>query len=246
MTEPPAVTGVQQRIAFFGGTFDPPHRGHLIVARAAADRFRLDRVLFAPVARQPLKPERAAPTILHRYAMVTLATADDPRFVPSQLDVTDTGQPNYTVDTLARLRDAMPNAKLFSLIGADAFQSIAQWREPQKLLALCDWIVAARPGYSLDALETALPPGTLSEPLDQDPDGDGLLLLNGDDTNTRLLLLPETHEAVSATRVRSAVSQDFDQQDFGRKDFDPENFWKALDVPERVADYIRKTGLYQR
>lgn len=235
------MTGPQQRIAFFGGTFDPPHRGHLIVARAAAERFRLDRVLFAPVARQPLKPERASTTILHRYAMVTLATADDPRFVPSQLDVADIGQPNYTIDTLARLRDAMPGTKLFSLVGADAFQSIVQWREPRKLLALCDWIVAARPGFALDTLETALPPGTLCEPLDKDPDGDGLLLLNEDDSNTRLLLLPETHEDVSATRVRDSITHEYGVQDFSEQDF-----WKTLDVPEPVADYIRKMGLYPR
>lgn len=240
------MTGTQQRIAFFGGTFDPPHRGHLVVARAAADRFRLNRVLFAPVARQPLKPDSGTASVLDRYAMVALATAEDARFVPSQLDVVDTGQPNYTVDTLVRLRNAMPDAKLFSLIGADAFQSIAQWREPRKLLAVCDWIVAARPGYPLDALETAMPPGTLCEPLDEDADGDGLLLLNEDGSNTRVLLLTETRADVSATRVRSAVSQDFDRQEFGRKDLDPENFWKALDVPERVAEYIRKTALYRR
>jgi nicotinate-nucleotide adenylyltransferase len=220
----------QRRIAFFGGTFDPPHRGHLAVARAAAHRFRLDRVLFAPVARQPLKLESKLTSVLHRYAMVALATAEDPRFVPSQLDVADTGEPNFTVDAIARLRGEEPEAKLFSLIGADAFQSITHWREPRKLLSLCDWIVAARPGYSLDALETALPAGTLCAPLEDDEEGEGLLLLHEHESSTRVLLLKETREDVSATQVRTAVTEDV---------------WKMQDVPPNVADYIRKTGLYQ-
>ena len=220
----------QRRIAFFGGTFDPPHHGHLAVARAAADRFRLDRILFAPVARQPLKLESQPTSMLHRYAMVALATADDPRFVASQLDVADTGAPNFTVDAIARLRNEEPEAKLFSLIGADAFQAIARWREPQKLLSLCDWIVAARPGYSLDALEAALPAGVVCATLEDDEEGEGLLLRHEHQSSTRVLLLKETREDVSATEVRSAITEDA---------------WKMQDVPPRVADYIRKTRLYQ-
>jgi nicotinate-nucleotide adenylyltransferase len=227
----------QERVAFYGGTFDPPHRGHLAVARAAAEHFRLRRVLFAPVARQPLKAESSATSILHRFAMVALATADDARFIPSQLDVVDSGEPNFTVDALARLRVEAPEVKLFSLVGADAFQSIADWREPRKLLSLCDWIVAARPGYTLNALESALPTGILSEQLDKDPDGEGLLLLNEDGGNTRVLLLTETREDVSATKVRSTIEVATGIT---------HDAWKTQDVPEQVADYIRKTGLYQK
>jgi nicotinate-nucleotide adenylyltransferase len=223
------------RIAFFGGTFDPPHRGHLAVARAAAERFRLDRVLFAPVARQPLKAESRAASILDRFAMVALATAEDPRFVASQIDAVERGEPNFTVDALARLRDAEPEAKVFALAGADAFQGIAEWRSPEKLLAMCDWIVAARPGYSLDALEGSLPPEILAEPLDSDPEGEGLLLLHEGDATTRVLLLMETKEDVSATQVRAGVGAVTGQHG-----------WQSRDVPEIVADYIRKTGLYQR
>lgn len=222
-----------ERIAFFGGTFDPPHRGHLAVARAAAERFRLDRVLFAPVARQPLKAEARAASIFHRFAMVALATAEDSRFVVSEIDALDRGEPNFTVDALARLGEAEPDAKVFSLAGADAFQGIAEWRSPEKLLAMCDWIVAARPGYSLDALEEALPKGMLAEPLDGDAEGEGLLLLHEGDATTRVLLLMETREDVSATQVRSGVGA-------------ARNGWQSRDVPETVADYIRKTGLYQR
>lgn len=222
-----------ERIAFFGGTFDPPHRGHLAVARAAAERFRLDRVLFAPVARQPLKAEARGASIFHRFAMVALATAEDSRFVVSEIDAVDRGEPNFTVDALAGLRDAEPDAKLFSLAGADAFQGIAEWRSPKRLLAMCDWIVAARPGYSLEALEEALPKGMLAEPLDSDPEGEGLLLLHDGDATTRVLLLMETKEDVSATEVRSGVGA-------------ARTGWQSRDVPEMVADYIRKTGLYQR
>src|SRR5579875_2005151 len=106
-----------QRIAFFGGTFDPPHLGHIAIAKAAADRFALDQILFAPVASQPLK-DHTATSFLHRYAMTVLATQADPRFAPSLLDA-PSETPNYTVDTLTRLRASFQQeTTLFMLIGA--------------------------------------------------------------------------------------------------------------------------------
>ena len=155
-----------RRIAFFGGSFDPPHRGHLAVATAAADLFALDQVLFAPAGRQPLKGKYPATEFLHRYTMTALATQADPRFVPSLLDApqsngTDETRPNYTVETLGRLRASLaaepePTA-LFTLLGADSWLDIGHWFQTPRLLALSDWIVAARPGFSLVGAEAALP-----------------------------------------------------------------------------------------
>jgi nicotinate-nucleotide adenylyltransferase len=141
------------RVALFGGTFDPPHRGHIGIARAAADAFGLDTVLFAPAGQQPLKTATGATPFPNRLAMVELACAADPRFTASTIDAPRTdGAPNYTVDTLAALRSQMPEATLYNLVGADSFLSLRKWREPERLLALAEWIVASRPGYPLNDL----------------------------------------------------------------------------------------------
>ena len=141
------------RVALFGGTFDPPHRGHIGIATAAADAFQLDSVLFAPAGRQPLKTDARPADYADRLAMVRLACAGDARFSASEIDAPRAdGAPNYTVDTLAELRKSMPDAEIFSLIGADSLLGLPHWREPERLLELAEWIVASRPGFPLGDL----------------------------------------------------------------------------------------------
>lgn len=143
------------RVALFGGTFDPPHLGHLAIAKAAADAFQLDSVLFAPAGLQPLKTYPPASPFEDRLAMVRLACKMDHRFDISLVDAPlPDGTPNYTVETLATLRQQMPHAVLFNLVGADSFLTLRQWREPDRLLTLADWIVVSRPGSSLDDLSS--------------------------------------------------------------------------------------------
>jgi nicotinate-nucleotide adenylyltransferase len=138
------------RVALFGGSFDPPHRGHVAIARAAADSFRLNSVLFAPAGRQPLKERGAGASYEHRLRMTELACAEDPRFAVSTLDAPRSdGLPNYTVQTLEALRSSQPDAHLFNLAGADSFHTLAHWREPHRLLQLAEWIVVSRPGFEL-------------------------------------------------------------------------------------------------
>ena len=180
------------RVALFGGTFDPPHRGHLGIATAAADAFALDRVLFAPTGQQPLKSGLASSPFSDRLAMVGLACAADPRFAASTIDAPrDDGVPNYTVDTLARLAGLTPNATLYNLVGADSFLSLRHWRDPERLLALAEWIVVSRPGYPLDDLS-------------------GLHLTPAE--RARVHLLETVHEDISATLVRErlAIGDDCD------------------------------------
>ena len=142
------------RVALFGGTFDPPHRGHLAIASAAANAFALDNVLFAPVGRQPLKTKRGASAFADRVTMVELACAADVRFEISLVDAPrEDKKPNYTVDALRTLRETMSNDTLFNLVGADSFLHVRQWREPERLLELAEWIVVSRPGFSLDGLD---------------------------------------------------------------------------------------------
>ena len=138
------------RVALFGGSFDPPHHGHIAIATAAADVFDLDSVLFAPVGRQPLKTVVAPAPFADRLAMVELACSPEPRFAVSELDAPrPDGAPNYTVDTLETLHETMPDTRLFNLVGADSFLDLPLWHGPERLLELAEWIVVSRPGFPL-------------------------------------------------------------------------------------------------
>ena len=147
------------RIAFFGGTFDPPHRGHIAIARAAMTRLGLDQVLVAPVGTQPLKGAHSS--FEDRLAMVRLAVAAEPGLVASSVDAPlPGGQPNYTFATLQRLqRHLQPSDELFCLLGADSFLTLKRWHQCAELLLFCDFVVAGRPGFSLRQFSDALPEG---------------------------------------------------------------------------------------
>jgi nicotinate-nucleotide adenylyltransferase len=172
------------RIALFGGSFDPPHHGHIAIATAAADVFDLNKVLFAPVGRQPLK-EGIPASFVDRLAMVELACRVDPRFEMSGFDAPRSdGSPNYTVHTLAKVREAMPDARLFNLVGADSFLDLPRWHEPERLLELAEWIVVSRPGFPLANLS-----------------GLGLTPYQ----RGRVHLLQTVHEDVAATNLRERL-----------------------------------------
>ena len=226
-----------RRIAFFGGSFDPPHRGHLALARAAADRFALDEVLFAPVGRQPLKASASTTSFLHRYAMTALATQADARFVPSLIDAPQQSgvaevakaAPNYTVDTLRRLRHCLFAAEgpvhLVALLGADSWLEIARWYRAAELLATCDWIVAARPGFDLGRAAQAVPSEVI---VTRGNDGEyDLLLAHSDGATTRVWFLPDLDESISATDLRGSLRNA-----------------EANTGIAAVEEYVRKAGLY--
>jgi nicotinate-nucleotide adenylyltransferase len=143
------------RVGLFGGSFDPPHRGHLAVAEAVRDRFALDRVLLAPAAIQPLKPHGAHASFADRLHMVELLCEGADRIEASTIDGPQSnGKPNYTIDTLHRLRAELPgDTEIFVIVGADAFLGIRQWNNPEALLKEARWIVVSRPGFDLHALK---------------------------------------------------------------------------------------------
>jgi nicotinate-nucleotide adenylyltransferase len=173
------------RVALFGGSFDPPHHGHLAIATAAANALRLDSVLFAPAGRQPLKLDGTVTSFEDRFAMVELACLEDSRFAASEIDAPRAdGLPNYTVDTLSELERRMPQAKRFNLVGADSFLSLPKWREPARLLELAEWIVVSRPGFEI-----------------------GSLSLLGLDLHqqSRVHLLDNVHEDIAATGLRGRL-----------------------------------------
>jgi nicotinate-nucleotide adenylyltransferase len=147
------------KLGILGGTFDPIHLGHLILAQATADHLGLDRVLFAPAGVQPLKRERRTSPAADRVAMVEAAIAGNPRFALSRVDVDHPG-PSYTVDTLDRLRAAWGTAAaLWFIIGLDSLATLLAWRDPAGILARTRLAVAPRPGVTVDlpGLTAALP-----------------------------------------------------------------------------------------
>lgn len=143
-----------KRIGIFGGTFDPPHAGHIAVARAAADVFALAEVWWMPVGHQPLKPAAPSASFAQRLAMVELACEADPRFRASDADAPrEDGLPNYTVDLLQTLCTKYPVCAWWNIVGADSFLDLRRWKQPELLLQLAEWVVVSRPGFELSAIE---------------------------------------------------------------------------------------------
>ena len=133
-------------MAIFGGTFDPIHLGHVALAREAADRFRLDRILFVPASRPPHKSGVTHADYEHRVRMVELACAGEPRFTVSRLE--QNTERSYSIDTIEKVRSTLaPEEELFFLIGADAFAEIETWRRWQDVIRAVSFIVASRPGH---------------------------------------------------------------------------------------------------
>jgi nicotinate-nucleotide adenylyltransferase len=159
------------RVAFFGGSFDPPHLGHLAVARAARAALGLDRVLFAPVGAQPLKPRGSSAGFQDRLAMTRLAIAADPGFALSMADAPRPGgAPNFTLETLLALRAQLsPGAELFCLMGADSFLGMRRWHRAAEIPLAASLIVASRPGERLEDLQAALPSGLTLHPAPASP-----------------------------------------------------------------------------
>ncbi|MCC6317744.1 MAG: nicotinate (nicotinamide) nucleotide adenylyltransferase [Gemmatimonadaceae bacterium] len=123
------------RIGILGGTFDPPHVGHLLVASDAVEALGLDRLVFIPNARQPLKADVVQASPADRLAMTHLAAGNDPRFEVDPIEV-ERGGLSYTVETLTALAERTPGAERYFLLGTDAANSFAQWREPQRIAKL--------------------------------------------------------------------------------------------------------------
>jgi nicotinate-nucleotide adenylyltransferase len=156
------------RIGVLGGTFNPIHHAHLFSAEVAAAGFHLDCVLLVPAGQNPLKAAGTVPAAA-RVEMTRLAAAGNPLLEVSTVDV-DRPPPSYTVDTMARLARERPHADLYLIVGADTLPDFPEWREPRRLLTLCQLIVVSRPGYPLEvpaAVEKAL--GALAERIHLQP-----------------------------------------------------------------------------
>ncbi len=232
-----------RRVAFFGGSFDPPHLGHLAVARAACSALQLDRVLFAPVGAQPLKPHGSTAPFDDRVAMMELAIAGEAGFGVSLLDApSPAGKPNYTLHTLRRLQADMPGTSLFCLMGADSFVSLRRWHGAAEIPFAASLVVASRPGQQLDDLATSIPAGlTLESPQ---------AVTRSADPNIELAsyTLRSTQGQIARHPVRSAVpwTSKFSATDI-RAQIRTGNGGSPghHPVPAPVAPYIHEHGLYR-
>lgn len=151
------------RLGLFGGTFDPPHFGHLVAAEEAAELLGLERILFLPAGQPPHKRGEPVSAVEDRVRMVELAIADNPRFQLSRADCDHPG-PSYTADLLARLRAQLgPGPELYFLIGMDSLRDLTTWHAPERVLAQAVLVAVSRPGYppvSLAELAEQLPSAT--------------------------------------------------------------------------------------
>lgn len=230
-----------RRVAFFGGSFDPPHLGHIAIARAAREALSLDRILFAPVGLQPLKPLGSSAGFEDRVAMTRLAIAHEPAFEVSLLDAPETGvSPNYTIDTLGRLRDMLPaGTELFLLLGADSFRTLHHWHQAQEIPFLANLIVASRPASheeSAQDLFCCLPAGLVCVPM---PGQDHRYCISNDaGEESSLTVLPDLHYDISATELR--------EQLHGGQEKDGSIASGQPLIDAAVLAYIRQHGLYQR
>jgi nicotinate-nucleotide adenylyltransferase len=226
------------RVAFFGGSFDPPHLGHLGVAKAARDALHLDTVLFAPVGLQPLKFGGSSAGFADRAEMVRLAICGEPGLALCSADAPRAdGRPNYTLDTLRRLRAELPaTGELFCLMGADSLATFRSWHGAAEIPFAATLVVASRPGQALDDVAQSMPPG-----LEVTACGVGealpgptvvlrtCLVSNAAGESASLHLLVGLDIPISATEVREAL----------RGGIQPEM------LPAEVTKYIRKHRLYR-
>ncbi len=243
MTEDGKQTGCGgRRIAFFGGSFDPPHRGHVAVARAAQRALGLDTVLFAPVGAQPLKQAGATASFEDRLAMTRLAIAGEPGLEISLADApTVAGGPNYTLETLKQLRAELgPECALFFLMGADSFFGLRKWHRAAEIPFAAPLIVASRPGQPLEGVKAALPQGLTIEERGEirntTPDGVRVrefVLRNPQGTAAKFYLLPGLDIRISASEIRERLRAA------------PDVAGMCAWLPDAVAGYVQAHGLYR-
>jgi nicotinate-nucleotide adenylyltransferase len=227
-----------RRVALFGGSFDPIHSGHLAVARSADRRFNFDEIHFIPASRPPHKLKQHLAPFPHRFAMVALACADHPHFVPSLAEAGEdfSGiQLHYSIDTVRYFRHTYngPGDRVFFIVGADAFLDIPMWKEYEALLGLCDFVIANRPGIRLEALRLVIPPDLQAAPSAKEMDEE--LVAAGSPIVARLhrstvYLLENVASEANATDIRKKANRG--QSIHGL-------------VSARVEEYILKQGLYR-
>ncbi len=210
------------RVAYYGGSFDPVHRGHVAVAHALLEQFELDEFVFIPAFHAPHKTRKQPTSAYDRYAMLCLVTNDEPRMRVSRMEVEAPERP-YSVETLSRLVSERPDDEIYFVMGADSWMEIVQWREWQKVLSLTHHIVVTRPGIEIEL-------GHVTEDIRQ-----RIVDLRREEfppktAGNAIFITDAVALDISATRIRELIRSD-------------DRRWRD-DVPVEVANYIEKYQIY--
>ena len=204
------------RLGVMGGTFDPIHNGHLVAASEVAAEYDLDEVVFVPTGEPWQKADRKVTPAEQRYLMTVIATASNPRFQVSRVDI-DRGGDTFTIDTLADMQREYPDAELFFITGADALSKIVTWRDWESMFDLAHFVGVSRPGYTLPGIGEGDDADATLAPLESEVDAG------------RLSLVEIPAMSISSTDCRDRAAQ-------GRP------VWYL--VPDGVVQYIAKHRMY--
>ena len=213
-----------KRIAFYGGSFDPVHRGHLTIAKKLTELFELDEFVFIPAFHAPHKKRKKPTSAFHRFAMLALATNDLPKIKVSEIEVEIPERP-YTVETLARLKNELTETEIFFVMGADSWEEITTWREWETVLTIVNIIVVTRPGYDVGF-------GHVTERIRQ-----------------RIVDLSKGSEQPATNNeqkiyITDAVQLDVSATEIRRKIRENDEAW-CTDLTDEVAKYIEKYQIYR-
>ena len=218
----------ERRVAAFGGTFDPIHNGHIEVVRAVVRNFLVDQLLIIPANRPPHKDTSAIADAYHRFTMSVLASIDEPNVLVSTIELEAPDRP-YTFETIERLQGGFRGVtRLFFVIGADSFEEINTWREPERLLSSANFIIVTRPGYEVRS--SHLDERSRSTVIDL-RGREGRVEIKGELDEYHIYLTDYVYTGVSSTKIRQRVRDNESFEDL---------------VPHRVAVYIKKYELYRR
>lgn len=217
-----------KRIAFYGGSFDPPHRGHFAIADAMVDQFSLDAFVFIPAFHAPHKIRLTPTSAYDRYAMLCLATQDEANITVSRMEIEIPERP-YSVETLSRILEQMPNDEIYFVIGADSWRDILTWRQWKKVLTMVNIIVVNRPGVEIGFDHVT---DEIRERVVDLRDGSNSTR-NEQTTSSiepSIFITDAVNMAISASEIRGNIREN-----------DP--IWRE-DVTAEVANYIEKYQIY--
>ncbi|MBA4185024.1 MAG: nicotinate (nicotinamide) nucleotide adenylyltransferase [Acidobacteria bacterium] len=217
-----------KRIAFYGGSFDPPHIGHLTIARKLSELFALDEFVFIPAFHAPHKKYKKPTSAFHRFAMLSLAIENEGKFRVSSVELDAPDKP-FTFETQTKLKNDLPDAEIFFVIGADSWAEIDTWREWEKVLTQTNIIVVTRPDYEISFSH-------INEKIKR-------RIINLKDNQELKSKIQNPKSKIQKIYITDVVNLDVSATEIRRKIRAKENDWREL-VPNEVAKYIEKYELY--
>lgn len=216
------ISNSSPRVAFYGGSFDPCHNGHLKIAQKLTELFELDEFVFIPAFHAPHKKDKKPTSAFQRYAMLCLATNDEPKIRVSKMEL-DLPEKPYTIETLTKLKTELPETKIFFVMGADSWQEIITWREWEKVLTIVNIIVVTRPPIEIGFSHVTS--AILEKIIDLRGKIDFEL-----ETDDKIYITDAVSLEISATEIRNEIR--------GKS-----GGWQN-NVPKEIVKYIEKYDIY--